>query len=91
MFQRRDGFGTTVLDACTVAKIDGLNVLDTRSARMNEDRSPKRSETNKQGNCIGRGIPQLLRWEDCMKRDLRKAEEEDEWGEKAIYKERWKT
>ena len=46
-------------------------------------RLSKRGETKKQGR------PQL-RWEDCLKRDLGKAEEEDKWGEKASNRERWK-
>ena len=44
---------------------------------QNERRKlPKRSETKKIGGCRNRGRPQL-RWEDCVKRDLRKAEEEE--------------
>ena len=41
----------------------------------------KRSETKKQG-CLKRRRPQL-RWEDCVKIDLRKAQEEEKWREKA--------
>ena len=33
---------------------------------------PKRSQTKKHEGCRKRGRPQL-RWEDCVKRDLRKA------------------
>ena len=40
--------------------------------RMRDERLPKRSETKKQEGCRKRGRP-LLRWEDCVKRDLRKA------------------
>ena len=29
----------------------------------------------------------ILRWEDCVKRDLRKAEEEEKWREKADNRE----
>ena len=43
----------------------------------------------KQPGHRGRGTPQL-RWEDCVKRDVRKAEEEDKWREKAVDRERWK-
>ena len=49
--------------------------------RMKDDKLPKLSETKKQG-FRKRGRPQL-RWEDCVKRDLRKAEEEEKWREKA--------
>ena len=31
-----------------------------------------------------------LRWEDCRKRDLRKAEEEEKWREKGDNREQWK-
>ena len=46
--------------------------------RMKDDKLPKRSETKKQEGCKKRGRPQLI-WEDCVKRDLRKAEEEEKW------------
>ena len=49
--------------------------------RMKDDTLPKRSVTKKQEGVRGRGRPQL-RWEDCVKRDLIKAEEEEEqWRE----------
>ena len=38
------------------------------------ERLPKRSETNKQKMCRKRGRPKL-RWENSVKRDLKKAEE----------------
>ena len=41
-----------------------------------DERLPQISEIKKQDGCRQRGIPQL-RGEDCVKRDLRKAEEED--------------
>ena len=44
--------------------------------RMKHDKLPKRAETKKQEGSRKRGRPQL-RWEDCVKRDLRKAEEEE--------------
>ena len=46
--------------------------------RMKEERLPKRSQTKKQEGCRTRGRPQL-RWDDCVKRDLGKAEEEEKW------------
>ena len=69
----RDEVGTK---ACIVGKIvksrmkwAGHNVM----VRMKDDKLPKRSETKKQEGFRKRGRPQL-RWEDCVKRDLRKAE-----------------
>ena len=38
--------------------------------------------------CRKRGRTQQ-RWEDCLKRDLRKAEEEEKWREKANNWEQW--
>ena len=38
---------------------------------------------------VGGGRSQL-RWEDCVKRDVRKAEENDRRREKAAYREKWK-
>ena len=38
----------------------------------------------------GRGGRPQLRWEDCVKRDLRKAEEEEKWREKANNRDQWK-
>ena len=40
---------------------------------MKDEKLPKRCETKKHGSCGKREIPQL-RWADCVKRDLRKAE-----------------
>ena len=56
---------------------------------MKEERLPKRSETKKQEGCRKRGRRQLRR-EDCVKRDLSKAEEEEKWREKANNREHWK-
>ena len=54
-----------------------------RTRGQNEDkRLPQISEIKKQEGCRKRGRPQLI-WEDCVKRDLRKAEEEEKWREKA--------
>ena len=57
--------------------------------RMKDDILPKRSETKKQDGITKRIRPQL-RWEDCVKRDLRKAEEEEKWREKANNRDQWK-
>ena len=48
--------------------------------RMKDDKLPKSAETKKQEGSRKRGRPQL-RWENCVKRDQRKAEEEEN-GEK---------
>ena len=50
--------------------------------RMKDKRLPKRSETKNQEGCRKQERPQL-RWNDCMKRDLKKAEEEEQLREKA--------
>ena len=46
---------------------------------MKDERLPKRSESKEQGGC-GNVTPQI-RWEDCVKRNLRKAEEDEKWRE----------
>ena len=43
---------------------------------MKDERLPKRSATKKQEGNRKRGRPQLG-WEDCVKRDMRKAEEKE--------------
>ena len=57
--------------------------------RMTYDRLPKRSETKHQEGLRKRGRTQL-RWKDRVKRDLRKAEEDDKWREKADTTDQWK-
>ena len=57
--------------------------------RMKDDKLPKKAETKQQEGSRKRGRPQL-RWEDCVKRDLRKEEEEDKWREKANNRDQWK-
>ena len=44
--------------------------------KMKVERLPTKTETKKQGDCrkIGR---RPLRWQDCLKIDLRKVEEEE--------------
>ena len=69
----REEIGTK---ACIVDKIIKSRVKWAgHVVRMKDERLPKRSETKKQG-CRKRGRPPL-RWEDYLKRDLRKAEEEE--------------
>ena len=67
--------------ACIVGKIV--------NSRMKDGKLPKRAETKKQEGSRKRGRPHL-RWEDCVKRDLRKAEEEEKWREKANNRDQWK-
>ena len=57
--------------------------------RMKDERLIKLSETKKQGGCRKLGRSQL-RWKDCMKRDPRKAEEEEKWREKPDNREQLK-
>ena len=52
---------------------------------MTDERLWKRYETKKQKGCRKRGKP-----EDCVKRDLRKAEENENWREKANNRNQWK-
>ena len=69
--------------ACIVGKIVKSRMKWAgHMVRMKDEKLPKRSETMKHDGCRKRGRPQL-RWEDCVKRDLRKAEEEEKWREKA--------
>ena len=60
--------------------------------RMADDRLPKRSvELRDQGRrrLRRRGRPRL-RWEDCVKRDLKKAGEEGDWKKKTQDRVGWK-
>ena len=67
--------------ACIVGKIVKSRVQWAgHMVRMKDDKLPKRAETKKHEGYRKRGRPQL-RWEDCVKRDLRKAKEEEN-GEK---------
>ena len=57
-------------------------------ARMADDRLPKRAaELCEQGR--RRGRPRL-RWEDCVKRDVRKTGEEEDWKKKTRDRGGWK-
>ena len=76
--------------ACIVGKIVKSRIKWAgHMVRMNDDKLPKRAETKRQEGSRKRGRPQL-RWEDCVKRDLRKAKEEEKWREKANNRDRWK-
>ena len=55
---------------------------------MKDERLRKISETKKHKGC--KNLRRLqLRWEDCVKRDLRKAAEEEKWREKANDRDQW--
>ena len=76
--------------ACIVGKIVQSRMKWAgHIVRMIDGRLPKKSEAKKQEGCRKRGRPQL-RWDDCVKRDLRKAEEEEKWREKANNRDQWK-
>ena len=78
-----------VTKACTVGKIVQSRMKWAgHMVRMKDDKLPKRSETKKQEGCRKRG--RQLRWEDCVKRDLRKTEEEEKWREKANSRDQWR-
>ncbi len=48
---------------------------------MADDRLPKRAAELREQGRRRRGRPRL-RWEDCVKRDARKAGEEEDWKNK---------
>ena len=57
--------------------------------RMADDRLHKRApELHEQGR--RRRGRSMLRWEDCVKRDVRKAEEEEDWKKKTRDRGGWK-
>ena len=67
--------------ACIVAKIVTSRMKwAEHMVRMKDEKLPKRAKTKKQEGSRKRGRPQL-RWGDSVKRDLRKAKEEEN-GEK---------
>ena len=55
--------------------------------RMAEDRLPKRAAELREQGRRRRGRPRL-RWEDCVKRDVRKAGEEEDWKKKTRDRQR---
>ena len=76
----RDEIGTK---ACIVGKIVKSRMKWAgHMVRKKYDQLPKRSDTKKHDGCRKRGRPHQ-RWEDSVKRDLRKAEEEEKLIEKS--------
>ncbi len=76
--------------ACIVGKIVKSRIKWAgHMVRMKDDKLPKRSEITKQEGFRKRGRPHL-RWEDCVKRGLRKEEEEEQWRERANNRDQWK-
>ena len=57
--------------------------------RMADDRLPKRAAELREQGRRRRGRP-MLRWEDCVKRDVRKAGEEEDWKKKKRDRGGWK-
>ena len=57
--------------------------------RMADDRLPKRVvELREEGG--RRQLRPMLRWEDCVKRDVRKAGEGEDWKKKTRDRGEWK-
>ena len=76
--------------ACIVGKIVKSRMKWAgHMVRMKDDKLPKRAETKLQEGSRKRGRPQQ-RWDDCVKRDLRKAEEEEKLRENANNRDQWK-
>ena len=57
--------------------------------RMADDRLLKRAAELREQGRRRRGRPRL-RWEDCVKRDVKKAGEEEDWKKKTRDREGWK-
>ena len=57
--------------------------------RMADDRLPKRAAELREQGRRRRGRP-MLRWEDCVKRDVRKGGEEEDWKKKTRDRGGWK-
>ena len=70
-------------------KLESVNGMIYNYGDISDGGYAKRAETKRQEGSRKRGRPQL-RWEDCVKRDLRKAKEEEKWKENANNRDRWK-
>ena len=57
--------------------------------RVADNRLPKRAAELREEGRRRRWRPRL-RWEDCVKRDVRKAEEEEDWKKKTRDRGGWK-
>ena len=57
--------------------------------RMADDRLPKRAAELREQCRMRRGRP-MLRWEDCVKREVRNAGEEEDWKKKTRARGGWK-
>ena len=57
--------------------------------RIKEGRLHKKAKEVRQASGRKGGRPRL-RWEDCINRDVRKAEEYHKWSAKVAEKETWK-
>ena len=57
--------------------------------RMDASKLAKRAEVEKHQGRRKRGRPQL-RWEDCMRRDMRRSGEDERWREGAADRKLWK-
>ena len=55
-----------------------------------DDRLPKRAAELREQGRRRRGRP-MLRWEDCVKRDVRKTREEEDWKKKTRQRRVEKT
>ena len=55
--------------------------------RMADDRLPKRATELREQGRKRRGRPRLI-WKDCVKRDVRKAGEEEDWKKKKKTRDR---
>ena len=57
--------------------------------RMADERLPKRAAVLREQDRRRRGRPRL-RWEDCVKRDVKKTGEEGDWKKKTVDRGGWK-